>query len=119
MNPVSRSFDSVPEPVSPMPRLCPVPVKRPAVGSGFHPGTGLWKYCFECQGYYQGQLDGEYRCPDCRHAGRSHERALAPLDGTLSVVPESLSIVPRHSPERVYAEIDTAKRQVIGGRAGA
>lgn len=112
MNP-ARSAQSplpVPVPAPQYPRIGPVPVQRPATAGGFTPRRGIWKYCFECKGYYQGQLDGEYRCPACRAAGRTHERMLAPLDGSLAVMPESLSIVPRPSPERVYAELGAQQK---------
>lgn len=107
MIPFRPSENAVPAPQ--LPSHGPVPVKWPAAG-GFSPRTGIWKYCFECRGYYQGQLDGEYRCPACRAAGIQHERTLAPLDGSLSVLPESLSIVSRPNPERVYAELGAQQR---------
>lgn len=110
MIPVRPSQNAVPGPASQLPQFGPVPVRRPAAASGLSPRTGIWKYCFECQGYFQGQFDGEYRCVACRAAGLRHERALAPLDGALTVMPESLSIVPRPSPERVYAEISAQKK---------
>lgn len=108
MIPVRPSQNAVPAPR--LPYSGPVPMPQSAAANALSSRTGLWKYCFECQGYFQGQLDGEYRCPACRTAGRTHERALAPLDSALTVMPESLSILPRPSPERVYAEIGSQQK---------
>lgn len=110
MLPVRPSSSEIPGSPPEIPGVGPAPMQGAAVSRRFTPRPRIWKYCFECQGYYQGQLDGEYRCPDCREAGRTHARALAPLDGLLAVLPESLSIVPHRDPERIYAEIGAQQK---------
>lgn len=40
---------------------------QPEMSVGPTPARLVWKRCFGCEGYFQGPLDGGYRCPGCVH----------------------------------------------------
>lgn len=112
MNPASASSPSE-RPSAPdvcLPQAYPLPAHttRPALR------TDVWKRCAACAGYYQAQLDGEYRCSRCRREGRDPVYAMAPLDGSLTVMPEAMLPAPRRPVERVHTEI-TPPRHAVGG----
>lgn len=39
----------------------------------------IWKRCVTCEQYFEGELNGEYRCRTCRTEGVQRLPALAPL----------------------------------------
>lgn len=114
MTPASASSSSPSDRRSESPEVLPVAYPLPDRFRSSVARTDIWKMCFECAGYYKAQLDGEYRCPRCRREGRASERAMAPLDGSLEVMPEAMAPVPRRPPSSILHD-GNAPRRAAGG----
>lgn len=53
--------------------------KEPSVDRKASPIRIIWKRCVTCEQYFEGELNGEYRCRTCRTEGIQRLPALAPL----------------------------------------